>query len=364
MRGPSASEMRCAGAAGHRLPAVRRGRYAPSPTGAIHVGNARTALVAWLSIRRAGGCFVWRVEDLDALRVVPGLAAEQQRDLVWLGLDWDEGPERGGDFGPYQQSLRSARYVAALRRLEPRGLLFPCTRSRRELQEIASAPHGPEASPYPPSLRPRRVEPGWLEAVLAGRDDGSAVRLRVDPVEVAWEDLAVGPRRERVDREVGDFVLRRRDGLWAYQLAVVVDDLDMAIDEVVRGADLIDSTGRQILLFEALGGPVPRFGHAPLMVSESGEKLSKRHASLTLAALREAGVAPERLVGYLAHTLGLRDRVEPTTPRELVSDFRWEALLPGDTPVPEDLAVRLLRGDAELPRPPREGAADAASRAR
>jgi glutamyl-tRNA synthetase len=361
--GPDASESDAVAATGTRSPTGPRGRYAPSPTGPIHVGNARTALVAWLSVRRAGGSFVWRVEDLDAPRVVAGLEQEQQRDLAWLGLDWDEGPERGGGFGPYRQSQRFARYEDALRRLERAGRLFPCRRSRRELQEIASAPHGPEGPPYPPSLRPRCVEPGWLEAVLEGRDPGAAVRFRVDPGEVAWEDLCLGSRRERVDRAVGDFVLRRRDGIWAYQLAVVVDDLEMAIDEVVRGADLVDSTGRQILLFEALGGRAPRFGHVPLMVparaagsAGSGEKLSKRDRSLTLGSLRDAGVEPELLVGYLAYTLGLRARVEPTNPRELLAGFRWDALLQGETPVPEDLATRLLRGDPELPRPVRGGA--------
>jgi glutamyl-tRNA synthetase len=327
-----------------------RGRWAPSPTGSIHVGNARTALVAWLSVRRRGGVFVWRDEDLDGPRVVEGLAEEQRRDLAWLGLDWDEGPDRGGPFGPYEQALRGERYERALRSLDRRCRLFPCRRTRRELQDVASAPHGPERAPYPASLRPERIEPGWLDRLLAGAGEPAAVRFRVDPVEVSWRDLALGERRERVDVEVGDFVLRRRDGLWAYQLAVVVDDLEMAIDEVVRGADLVSSTGRQILLGEALGGRPPRFGHVPLMVGAHGDKLSKRDGGATLGALRDAGVSAAGVAGYLAYTLGLRDRLEPVAPAELIVDFRWEALLAGETVVPADLAQRLL-GGRPLARP-------------
>ncbi|HVS63713.1 MAG TPA: glutamate--tRNA ligase family protein [Thermoanaerobaculia bacterium] len=327
-----------------------RGRYAPSPTGPIHVGNARTALVAWLSVRSAGGVFVLRNEDLDAPRVVRGLAEEQRCDLEWLGLDWDEGPDRGGEHGPYEQGLRTRHYLEALRRLEARGRLFPCGLTRRELRGVASAPHGPESAPYPASLRPTGLEPRWLERLLASEDAGAAVRFRVDPVEVAWEDLVLGSMRERVDLEVGDFVLRRRDGLWAYQLAVVVDDLAMAIDEVVRGADLVGSTGRQILLFEALGGRAPRFGHVPLMVTPAGEKLSKRDQALTVAALRGAGLPPELVVGYLAYTLGLRDRIEGATPAELVGEHEWSRLLSGETIVPPDLAERLLQR-RRVPRP-------------
>jgi glutamyl-tRNA synthetase len=327
-----------------------RGRYAPSPTGALHVGNARTALVAWLSVRGQGGDLVLRNEDLDGPRVVPGLAEQQRRDLAWLGLDWDEGPDRGGEHAPYDQRLRSGLYLEAVRRLERAGRLFPCALTRRELAGIASAPHGPDGSPYPAASRPRTVESGWLERMLAGEGAGAAIRFRVDPVEVAWQDLVLGPMSERVDLAVGDFVLRRRDGLWAYQLAVVVDDLAMAIDEVVRGADLVGSTARQILLFEALGAAVPRFAHVPLMVTPSGAKLSKRDGGLTIAALRSAGVSPALVVGYLAYTLGLRDRIEGATSSELVAEHDWSALLGGETIVPPDLGERLLRKQP-VPRP-------------
>jgi glutamyl-tRNA synthetase len=318
-----------------------RGRFAPSPTGPVHLGNARTALVAWLSVRARGGEMVYRVEDLDPPRVVAGMAEQQQRDLEWLGLDWDEGPNAGGAHAPYSQAQRSAIYATALRRLERDGHLFPCSLSRRELESIASAPHGRDASPYPPALRPLQVEPGWLEGLLAWEQRDAAARFRVEPGEVRWNDLLLGPQRERVDLEVGDFVLRRRDGLWAYQLAVVVDDVAMAITEVVRGADLLSSTGRQILLFEALGAEPPSFGHVPLLVGPGGQKLSKRARSLTLGSLREAGISAEQVVGYLASTLGLLDRTEPVRPSDLIERFSWPSLGREDVLVPENLAQRL-----------------------
>ena len=289
-----------------------RGRYAPSPTGLIHVGNARTALAAWLSVRSQGGSFVWRLEDIDGPRVVPGMAEAAMEDLGWLGLDWDE--------GPYIQSERSAFYEEALAKLAAAGRLFPCRRSRKDLQAIASAPHGPEGgAPYPASFRPERLEPGWFEQC-----SDAAIRFRVHDRPVEWIDRVHGRQVERVDRTVGDFVLKRRDGLYAYQLAVVVDDLLMGINEIVRGADLLDSTARQIQLIEALGGTPPVYAHVPLVVNEHGEKLSKRDAGLTLRSLREAGVRPEELAGYLGWSLGLLEGPEPCPAAELVPWFSWE----------------------------------------
>ncbi|HET9211897.1 MAG TPA: tRNA glutamyl-Q(34) synthetase GluQRS [Thermoanaerobaculia bacterium] len=320
-----------------------RGRYAPSPTGMIHVGNARTALAAWLSARSRGGAFVWRLEDLDPPRVVPGMAEAQMADLAWLGLDWDEGPDVGGPFAPYAQSQRSAVYEEALRRLAAAGRLFPCRLSRKDLQAMASAPHGAEEAPYPASLRPRELTPGWFEEICSVGGSAAAVRFRVDERPVSFVDRVQGPVTERVDLTVGDFVLKRRDGLWAYQLAVVVDDLAMAIDDVVRGADLLASTARQIQLIEALGGTPPAYAHVPLMVNARGEKLSKRDQGLNLRSLREAGVAPEAVTGYLAFSLGLLDRPEPCRPADLVPVFAWEKIGRADWVLPEDLAGELRR---------------------
>jgi glutamyl-tRNA synthetase len=302
----------------------------------IHAGNARTALSAWLSARSRGGAFVWRLEDLDPPRVVPGMAEAQMADLAWLGLDWDEGPDVGGPFAPYVQSRRHGFYEDALRRLAGAGRLFPCRLSRKDLQALASAPHGGEEAPYPASLRPRELAPGWFEAA---RD--AAIRFRVEERTVSFVDRVQGPIAERVDLAVGDFVLRRRDGLWAYQLAVVVDDLAMEIDDVVRGADLLASTARQIQLIEALGGTPPAYAHVPLMVNARGEKLSKRDQGLTLHSLREAGIAPEAVVGYLAFSLGLLERAEPCRPADLVPLFAWERIGRAGWALPEDLVSRL-----------------------
>jgi glutamyl-tRNA synthetase len=320
-----------------------RGRYAPSPTGLIHVGNARTALAAWLSARSRGGSFLWRLEDLDPPRVVPGMAEAAIEDLSWLGLDWDEGPDAGGPHAPYEQSRRSVFYEQALDRLADAGRLFPCRRSRKDLQTVSSAPHGPETSPYPASWRPDRLEPGWLARLRNAPVAAAAIRFRVVDRPVIWEDRVQGTQTERVDLTVGDFVLKRRDGLYAYQLAVVVDDLAMGVDEVVRGADLLGSTARQIQLVEALGGQTPAYAHVPLTVNARGEKLSKRDSGLTLRSLREAGVAPETLVGWLAASLGLIDRPEPCRAAELAPVFSWERVGKETLVLPDDLAAALKR---------------------
>jgi glutamyl-tRNA synthetase len=320
-----------------------RGRYAPSPTGPIHVGNARTALAAWLSVRSRGGTFVWRLEDLDPPRVVPGMAALQMEDLAWLGLDWDEGPDIGGPDAPYEQSRRSEIYEEALERLAAAGRLFPCRRSRKDLQTLSSAPHGPEGgAPYPASFRPQTIEPDWLQQLRASARPDAAIRFLVHDRPVVWFDRVFGEQTERVDQTVGDFVLKRRDGLYAYQLAVVVDDLAMGIDEVVRGADLLDSTARQIQLIEALGGAPggrpPAYAHIPVVVNAAGEKLSKRDRALTLRSLREAGARPENVIGLLAGSLGLIDRPDPCRPGDLLRDFSWEKIPREPWVLPEDFA--------------------------
>ena len=325
-----------------------RGRFAPSPTGLLHVGSARTALAAWLSVRSQGGAFVWRLEDLDPPRTVAGTAEAALNDLRWLGLDWDEGPAAGngpdgGPHAPYAQSERSAYYEAALDQLAASGRLFPCRVSRRDLREIASAPHGHEGlPPYPLSLRPDTLPPDWLARLRARADPDAALRFRVTDDEVTFADRVQGTVTERVGETTGDFVLKRRDGLWAYQLAVVVDDLAMQITEVVRGADLLDSTARQIQLIRALGGDVPAYAHLPLAVNADGEKLSKRDEALTLRSLRDAGVAPEALVGALAYSLSLLDAPEPIPTQALVARFAWPRITPEPWRVPDDFA-RLLR---------------------
>ena len=319
-----------------------RGRFAPSPTGGLHLGSALVALAAWLSVRSQGGMYLWRVEDLDGPRVVPGAAEIQMEEARWLGLDWDEGPEVGGPHAPYCQSERSALYEDALARLAEAGRLFPCHRSRKDLRALATAPHGHEGlPPYPASLRPQALAPDWFGHYRADPTPDAALRFRVADDPVTFADCVQRTITEDVAAEVGDFVLKRRDGVYAYQLAVVVDDLAMGITEVVRGADLLDSTARQIHLIEALGGTPPAYAHVPLLVKETGEKLSKRNDALTMATLCEEAIAPEAVVGWLAHALGQLDMPRRVSPPDLIATFDWARVPAGRITVPDNLPTVL-----------------------
>jgi glutamyl-tRNA synthetase len=284
-----------------------RGRLAPSPTGKLHFGSARTALVAWLAARRAGGALVLRVEDIDRMRVVPGAAEAISDDLRWLGLDWNEGPDVGGDSGPYLQSQRSARYDAALARLQADGHVFRCSCSRAELLAASSAPHGELGPRYPGTCRggPRhRSRPCALRFTMARAQ--------------AFEDRLFGVQPEG---DGDDFIVHRSDGLYAYQLAVVVDDIAMGVSEVVRGADLLSSTPRQLALYRALGVQPPAFLHVPLVLGADGARLAKRHGSVAIADYRAAGVSPEELVGRLAASLGLLAEPIPLRAADLIERF-------------------------------------------
>lgn len=271
-----------------------RGRLAPSPTGALHLGHVRTYMVAWLRARSIGGKLLLREEDLDPPRVVEGSADEIRRDLEWLGFDWDEGPDVGGPHAPYVQSQRHDLYERALGELRARGLVFDCTCSRKEI--AASAPHGPsELGPrYPGTCHDRPSHP----------NRNASVRFRLDEGD-SFQDAFFG----EVDGTDwgGDFIVRRSDKLWAYQLAVVVDDIAMGITEVVRGADLLSSTPRQIALYRAFGAPVPTFLHVPLVLNAEGKRLSKRTGATGVAVARRAGLSKEQVIGHVAMTLGLTD---------------------------------------------------------
>jgi glutamyl-tRNA synthetase len=308
-----------------------RGRFAPSPTGDLHLGGARTALAAWLAARAAGGDFVVRVEDLDGPRVVPGAEARILEDLAWLGLAWDEGPDVGGAHAPYRQSERRRRYDAAAAALVASGRAFPCWCSRAEVARAATAPHGPgdDGPRYPGSCRERTAGP-------PGR--APSLRLRVEPGEIAFVDGVHGPQREDVAAAVGDFVIVRADGVPAYQLAVVVDDAAMGVTDVVRGDDLLGSTARQLALYRALGLTAPRFAHVPLVLGPDGARLSKRHGAIGVRALRERGVAAARVVGILAATLGLCAAGAAVPAEELVAGFAVERVRREPTVVePADL---------------------------
>jgi len=314
-----------------------RGRFAPSPTGDLHLGTAATALVAWLAARVAKGTLVMRIEDIDAPRVVDGAEARQLDDLAWLGLDWDEGPDVGGPFGSYRQSERGRRYEKALDQLAARGLTFLCDCSRRDIAAVASAPHdGDEGPRYPGTCRSKPANRSWKRP--------PAVRLTVPPGIVVVKDRFRGRLEQAVDDVVGDFVLRRGDGMFAYQLAVTVDDLAMGITEVVRGIDLLSSAPRQRMLARLLGGaPEPAFAHVPLLVDGAGGRLAKRLGGHSLRAMREDGWSPAAVIGLLAHLLGLRPTDQPVRPRDLAADVNLERL----AALPDQVAVAM----AEITRP-------------
>jgi len=289
------------------------GRLAPSPTGAQHVGNARTYLIAWLSARSQGGQVLLRMEDIDSPRIKPGAAEQALDDLRWLGLDWDE--------GPIVQTERLPIYEQALATLQRQELVYPCTCTRTDIERAASAPHLEHEGPiYPGTCAHRRV------ADAATLSQPFAWRLRVADETIAFDDGFHGRTALNVRELGGDFVVWKSAGTPAYQLAVVVDDALFGVSEVVRGDDLLSSTPRQLLLYRALGYPPPRFIHVPLVVGADGRRLAKRHGDTRLASLRAAGVTPEALLGLLAWSCGWLERVEPITTRDLLPRFRLDAI--------------------------------------
>ena len=277
-----------------------RGRLAPSPTGHLHLGHARTFWTAYARARAAGGVLVLRNEDLDPSRSRAEFAAAMLEDLRWLGVDWDEGLDVGGAYAPYTQSERRALYLGAWSRLVAEGHVYACVCSRRDVLRAAEAPHeaaaraAPDDEPhYPGTCRPPAGVASQVTASTSG-PAGLNWRFRVpDGEELVFEDLNRGRQVFVAGRDFGDFVVWRRDDVPAYQLAVVVDDALMRITEVVRGADLLKSTARQMLLQRALGHATPAYFHCDLVTDERGERLAKRHESLSLRALRAAGLTPE-----------------------------------------------------------------------
>lgn len=294
-----------------------RGRYAPSPTGLLHLGNARTALVAWLQARKQNSSFVLRIEDLDSARCKAEFTQANLEELKWLGFDWDEGPDSGGRFAPYLQSERFNLYEKALEKLKQQGHIFECFLSRKDLRELASAPHG-KMPHY--GLAERRINEKLKEQKRAQKEP--SLRFKVNTSSVSFSDGFMGLQ----SFELGDFIVKRADGEWAYQLAVVIDDIAMKIKEVVRGSDLLESSAAQLLLYEAFNADAPRFFHIPLLNDEAGERLSKRKGSLTLASLKSEGVRPEAVLGLLALSLGLVEKLEPVSLSDLLAEYQVENL--------------------------------------
>ena len=308
------------------------GRFAPSPSGRIHIGNIFSSLLAWLSARKQGGRIVLRIEDLDTARCTDAYAKQLQDDLLWLGLTWDEGPLVGGDHGPYEQSKRAALYKSALETLRARGLTYPCFCTRAELR-AASAPHRSDGQTvYPGTCRNLTA----AEVAERARTRPPGYRLRVPDEEITVQDGHMGAYRENLARDCGDFLLCRSDGLFAYQLAVVVDDAAMEITEVVRGSDLLSSTPRQLYLYRLLGLAPPTFYHVPLLLASDGRRLSKRDRDLNLTVLRKT-YPPEAIIGKLAYLAGIHPTAEPVRAADLIPAFDWAAVPTRDIIVPEDL---------------------------
>jgi glutamyl-tRNA synthetase len=289
------------------------GRFAPSPTCPLHLGNLCIALLAWLFARSAGARFLVRVEDLDRSRVRPGVEEAQLADLRAIGLDWD---------GPIvRQSERITLYEEAIACLDSDGHLYPCYCTRAEIRASASAPHGIHAADRYPGTCRELTATERAEREAAGRPP--ALRVRAEGARVAFEDRLLG----RCEEEVDDFVVRRNDGTPSYQLAVTVDDAAQEIGEVVRGADLVDSTPRQLLLAHLLGLPVaPRYAHVPLVLGPDGRRLAKRHGAVTLAERSVLGEGPGELLGGMARSLGLAEPGEAPTPSDLLARFAPDRL--------------------------------------
>lgn len=307
-------------------PAVA-GRYAPSPTGRMHLGNLFSALMSWLSVKSRGGRWILRIEDLDPQRSKPEYSRLIEDDLSWLGLDWDEGglADRG-PHGPYSQSRRGEIYADYLAKIENTGYTYPCSCTRADIM-ATQAPHQSDGR----VIYGGRCRPATMPRPASERNNNAGLntaarystRLYVPDEEIGFTDKVYGHRSVNLTHECGDFILRRADGAWAYQLAVVVDDALMGVTEVVRGSDLLLSTAQQIYLYRLLGLPAPEFAHVPLICNSEGRRLSKRDMSLNMSELRQAKSARE-IIGTLAHIGGLINEPAPCEARELLDLFDWK----------------------------------------
>ena len=290
---------------------IIKGRFAPSPTGRMHLGNVFSALLSWLSAKSQGGTWLLRIEDIDPQRSKQEYAELIMDDLHWLGLDWDE--------GPYYQSERGDIYEHYLKQLTDNGLTYPCYCTRADIL-ATQAPHESDG---------RVVYKGTCRNLAPGVKTGpAAIRMKV-PSEgkgiLSFTDGHYGMQTIDLTTHCGDFIVRRKDGAWAYQLAVVVDDALMGINEVVRGCDLLLSSPLQIYLAQQLGFAPPHFTHLPLLCNKQGQRLSKRDQSLDMAALRTSHT-PEEIIGMLAHAAGLQQSNEPVTAQELIGEFSWDKI--------------------------------------
>lgn len=313
------------------------GRFAPSPTGRMHLGNIWAALLAWLAVRSTDGVMILRVEDLDPERSKKTYSEQLMKDLDWLGLDWDEGPDCGGLYGPYFQSERFERYDAAFRKLVESGHAYPCFCSREE-RNAASAPHRGEQTGI---ISDPCLELSSLQRQIALDTRRHTWRLQNQGEEIYFSDLNYGDLRHRLNMAQDHVVLRRSDGVYAYPLAVVADDGEMEVTQVVRGSDLLTSTPVQLYLMDLLGYQRPRYGHVPLLVDVHGHRLSKRQKSLDLGALIAAGWTAEGIIGFLACQAGFSNEIAPVKARDLLDRFNWGIIGTQDLVLLEEALARV-----------------------
>lgn len=299
-------------------------RLAPSPTGLIHLGNAWSFLLCWLMARHQGGMVILRIDDLDPQRSRQEFVDDIKRDLSWLGLDWDQ---------EYSQSARYDIYATALAKLK--GLTYPCFCTRKELRALASAPHpGDEGAPYPGICLNLSKE---QQQALIAAGKPYALRLRCPEHVMQFTDLTFGCQSWQKADYGGDFALKRSDGVWAYQFASAIDDGEMGVNLIVRGRDLLPSTPRQIILADVLGYERSAYGHIGLLLDNQGERLAKRHKSLAIAALAEAGITPGQITGFLASLAGLNPAGLPLSPTDILANLAGFQLPAEDIALPERL---------------------------
>lgn len=307
---------------------VSKGRFAPSPTGRMHIGNIFTALISWLSVKKTGGKWILRIEDLDPQRSKPEYARQIEDDLLWLGLEWDEGgmDDIGAD-GPYRQSRRTEIYHEHFRKLAATGLTYPCFCSRSDIL-ATQAPHQNDGR----VIYSGRCRPAVMPAKItgAGINKPHSTRILVPDKDISFDDRLYGRQEINLARQCGDFILRRSDGTYAYQLAVVVDDALMGVTEVVRGNDLMLSAAQQIYLYNLLQLKAPVFAHLPLICNTFGRRLSKRDMSLSMAEIRKHHSA-EEVIGTIARLAGIIPKAQPCRPTDLLRIFDWNTLPSSET---------------------------------
>ena len=298
-----------------------RGRFAPSPSGRMHLGNIYSAVLSWLSTRSQGGEWILRIEDLDRQRCRPEYATQIEDDLLWLGLDWDEGGSRGGSNAPYFQSQRDEFYQAELEKLKRKNLLYPCFCSRADIM-ATSAPHSSDGSiVYNGHCRTLTENERMVLSVIKT----PSIRITVPNIVSSFVDGHYGEQKCNLQHDCGDFIVQRTDGNFAYQLAVVTDDALMGITEVVRGRDLLQATHQQIFLYKQLNYNIPTFSHLPLLITTQGARLAKRDKAADLGILRQQ-FKPEELLGMIAFLSHLIDRQQPISLAELTKEFSWSKI--------------------------------------